>query len=210
MTVEQMLSQKIEQICGENESLRKEINELLDLKSQVDIKPVELCIEPDEVKKRYPIGSSMEILRCSAKFCFKSPYIWLVVKPSLANNLGGGALYETLEWCCDYMDSRENLPEDEVERNDTFVQMVIHILTLHMDAFTDIDFTFEIAEAIITRRTAFYERIAKQAQEIRQDTLEDIVANLAFEQQIEESIKSAGQEAKKKGKKNAKNNKPAN
>lgn len=201
-----MLSQKIEQICGENEKLRKEINELLDLKSQVDIKPVEICIEPDEVVKRYPIGSSMEILRCSTKFCFKSPYVWLVVKPSLANNLSGGALYETLEWCCDYMDSRENLPEDEVERNDTFVQMVVHLLTIPMDAFTDMDYTFELADAIITRRVAFYDRIAKQAQKVREDTMEDIVANLAFEQQIE----VAEQVAKKRGKKHAKNNKPAN
>ena len=76
--------------------------------SKKDIKPVELCIAVDDVVKRYPVTEAMEIVRCKTCFFFHSTGFFAVSRPTVANNLQGGALFETLRWYCDYMDEVEN------------------------------------------------------------------------------------------------------
>ena len=149
-----------------------------------EIKPVELCIESDDVVKRYPITEAIEIVRCKTSFFFHSTGFFVVSKPTLANNMQGGALFETLRWYCDYMDSRENCPQDEQEKFDTVAAMVANILSLPLDVFTDMDFMIDVADQILRMRNEYYERLQKEAAEPKQDSLEDELENVAFEGEV--------------------------
>ncbi|MBR3467086.1 MAG: hypothetical protein IKH15_07715 [Bacteroidales bacterium] len=167
-----------------------------------EIKPVELCIEADEVVKRYPITEALEIVRCRTSIYFHSTGFFVVSKPTLANNLKGGALFETLQWYCDYMDSREEYSEEDREKYDTFAAMVVNVLTLPLDVFTDIDFMLNVSEYILKRRNEYYERLNAVAAEPRQETLEDALENAAFEGEVlaqEQLVKELNEMGKKDG-----------
>lgn len=167
-----------------------------------EIKPVELCIEADDVVKRYPVTEAIEIVRCRTSIFFHSTGFFAVSKPTLANNLKGGALFETLEWYCDYMDSRDSYPEDQRDRYDTFAAMIVNILSLPLDIFTDVDFMLDVAEYILRRRNDYYEKLTRQASEERKETLEDAIENANFEGEIlaqQELLKEVGELAKIKG-----------
>lgn len=167
-----------------------------------EIKPVELCIEADEVVKRYPITEALEIVRCRTSIYFHSTGFFVVSNPTLANNLKGGALFETLQWYCDYMDSREEYSEEDREKYDTFAAMIVTLLTLPLDVFTDIDFMLDISEYILKRRNEYYERLNAEAAEPRQETLGDALENAAFEGEVlaqEQLVKELNEIGKKDG-----------
>lgn len=149
-----------------------------------EIKPVELCIECDDVVKRYPVTEAIEIVRCRAAIFFHSTGFFAVSKPTLANNMQGGALFETLRWYCDYMDSREKYAEDEREKYDAIAAMVVNILSLPLDVFTDMDFMIDVADQILRMRNEYYERLQKEAAELKPVTLEDALENTAFEGEV--------------------------
>ena len=154
------------------------------MSQEKEIKPVELCIESDEVVKRYPITEAMEIVRCRTSIFFHSTGFFVVSRPTLANNLMGGALFETLQWYCDYMDNRETYPAEEQEKYDTFASMVVMILTLPMDVFTDTDFMLDVADYILQKRNDYYSRLQEEAAQPRQETLQDALDNVAFEGEV--------------------------
>ena len=160
------------------------------------VEPVELCIEVKEVVKRYPITEAIEIVRCKTAIFFHSTCFWVVSKPTMANNLKGGALFEMLSWYCDYQDGRDSYTEEEREKYDTICAMIVNILTLPLDSFTDMDFFLDLANDILTRRNAFYERLAKEAEVVHEETLEDALENAAFEQEV--AIQEAAVEELKK------------
>lgn len=166
-----------------------------------EIKPIELCIESDEVVKRYPVTEAMEIVRCRTSIFFHSTGFFAVSKPTLANNLKGGALFETLQWYCDYMDSRDDYSEEDREKYDTFAAMIVTLLSLPLDIFTDIDFMLDTADYILQKRNEYYERLQEEAAEPRQDTLEDELENVAYEGEVlaqEAIFKELDELAKKK------------
>lgn len=149
-----------------------------------EIKPVELCIECDDVVKRYQVTDAMEIVRCRTSIFFHSTGLFVVSKPTLANNLQGGALFETLRWYCDYMESREQYTQDEQDKYDTIAAMVVNILSLPLDVFTDMDFMIDVADQILRLRNEYYERLQKEAAELKPETLEDALENSAFEGEV--------------------------
>lgn len=173
------------------------------------VAPVELCIECDDVIKRYPVSEAIEIVRCRTSIFLHSTCFWMVSKPTLANNLKGGALFEMLQWYCDYMDEREKYSDEDKEKFDTITAMMVNALTLPLDIFTDMDFMLDISDYILEKRSAYYGRLVKEASEEKPETLEDAMANLEFEASVlaEEALKSELSEMAKK--KNA-NNKRAN
>lgn len=168
-----------------------------------EINPVELCVEVSDVDKRYPITEAMEIVRCKDCIFFHSTGFFAVSKPTLANNLKGGALFETLRWYCDYQDSRDDYSAEEQERLDTVAAMVVNVLTLPLDVFTDTDLMLDISDYILRRRQEYYDRLSREASEPHAGTLDDAVENANFEGEVlaQESIigglkkKSAGEEA---------------
>lgn len=149
-----------------------------------EINPVELCIEADEVVKRYPITEAMEIVRCRTSIFFHSTGFFAVSKPTLANNLKGGALFETLQWYCDYMDGREDYSKEEQEKYDIFASLIVSVLTLPLDIFTDVDFMLDVANFITQKRNEYYDRITADASEEHPETLEDALENAAFEGEV--------------------------
>lgn len=166
-----------------------------------EIKPIELCIESDEVVKRYPVTEAMEIVRCRTSIFFHSTGLFVVSKPTLANNLKGGALFETLQWYCDYIDERENYSEEEKDKYDVFASMIINLLTLPLDIFTDIDFMLDVSEYVLRKRNEYYERLQAEASEVRPETLQDELENVAFEGEVlaqEALVKELDELAKEK------------
>lgn len=149
-----------------------------------EIKPVELCIEADEVVKRYPVTDAMEIVRCKTSIFFHSTGFFVVSKPTLANNMKGGALFETLRWYCDYMDTREEYSDEDREKYDVFAAMIVNLLTLPLDVFTNIDFMLDVSEYILKRRNDYYEVLNAEASQPREETLEDELENVAFEGEV--------------------------
>lgn len=184
-TINEMLEQKVAELCNGSEETKAKVEEILSLQRQIDIKPMEIHIEESEVRERYKITEAMEIIRCDTKICFHTPYFWVISKPSLANNLKGGALYETLEWLCDYKANRNEYSEEDRERYDTYVNVVVSLLALPLDVFTDMDFTLDIATDVMEKRAAYYERLTQKAKEIKKETLEEINENLQFEASLE-------------------------
>lgn len=146
---------------------------------------VEVCIEESEVVKRYPISEAVEIVRCRTAIFFHSTCFWVVSKPTLANNLKGGALFEMLSWYCDYQDNRDKYPEEERDGYDTFCAMISNILSLPLDVFTDTEFCLDIAQYIVKRRNEYYEKLIKEAAEEKPETLEDALANAEYEAEVE-------------------------
>ena len=141
------------------------------------VKPVELCIECDEVVKRYKVTEAMEIVRCKTSIFFHSTGFFAVSKPTLANNLKGGALFEMLQWYCDYMDSRDDYTPEEQEKYDTVCAMVVNILAQPLDIFTDMDLMLDISGYILKKRGEYYKRLVEESEKPRQDTLEDELKN---------------------------------
>lgn len=148
------------------------------------IRNVELCIENDEVVKRYPVTKAIEIVRCKTSIFFHSTGFFAVSKPTLANNLKGGALFEMLQWYCDYKDSRDEYTPEEQKRYDTICDMMVAIFTLPLDVFTNIDFMLDVADSILQKRREYYDRLAKEAEKPREETLEDVLENVAFEAEM--------------------------
>ena len=157
-----------------------------------EIKPVELCIECDEVVKRYKVTEAIEIVRCKTAIFLHATGFFVVSRPTLANNLKGGALFETLQWYCDYMDKRDEYNAEDQEAYDAYAAMIVNALTLPMDVFTDMDFCIAVSTDILHKRNEYYERLQKQAAEPHQETLEDALANAAFEGEV-----LAGEQIKK-------------
>lgn len=154
------------------------------MSQEKEIKPVELCIEADDVVKRYKVTEAIEIVRCRTSIFFHATGFFVVSKPTMANNLKGGALFETLQWYCDYMDTRDDYPEEERERYDASAAMVVNALTLPMDIFTDVEFMLDISEYILRKRNEYYERLWKESEEPKQETLEDAIENANFEGEV--------------------------
>lgn len=146
--------------------------------------PVELLIEEGDIVKRYKVTEAIEIVRCRTFIYLHATGFFVVSKPTLANNLHGGALFETLKWYCDYMDKRDEYNAEDQEQYDTICAMIINALTLPLDIFTNQDFMVDVSNEIIKKRNAYYERLQKEAAEPRKDTLEDELANIAFEAEV--------------------------
>lgn len=146
--------------------------------------PTELIIEESEVIKRYPVTEAIEIVRCRTAIFFHSTCFWVVSRPTMANNMKGGALFEQLQWYCDYQDNREEYPEDERWKYDVICEMMVNLFTLPLDVFTDADFFLDVSNRILEERNKFYDRLTKEAETPHEDTLEDALDNAAFEAQV--------------------------
>lgn len=181
---------KKEIVENPGDKLRDKLDELLLLQRQADVIPVELIIEEGSVVKRYPISEAMEIVRCKTAIFLHSTCFWVVSKPTLANNMRGGALYEMLDWYCDYMDSRDEYTDEERDTFDIVCTMIVNILSLPLDAFTDMNYCIDVAHHILTSRADYYNRIAdeatKESEENFGDALEDAV--LEAEEELREEL----------------------
>lgn len=145
---------------------------------------VEICIEESEVVKRYPVSEAVEIVRCRTAIFFHSTCFWVVSKPTLANNMKGGALFEMLSWYCDYQDERDSYPAEQQESYDTLCSVIAGILSLPLDVFTDINFCLDIADYITKRRNEYYEALIKEAEQEKPETLEDALADAEYEAEV--------------------------
>jgi hypothetical protein len=196
------LSQEIIAGAKNPDEAKKNIEELLLCQRQLDIVPVELQIDEASVVKRYPISGAIEIVRCKAAIFLHSTCFWLVSKPTLANNGRGGALYEMLEWYCDYQDYRQEYTEAEREKFDTICAMVVNILTLPMDAFTDMDYCVALAADILEKRTEYYNRLAEEAEKGSEETFEgavkdaEMAAELEFSEGLREEVRDLAEKDK--------------
>lgn len=155
--------------------------------------PVEVCIEQNEVVKRYPITEAIEIVRCRTAIFFHSTCFWAVSKPTIANNLKGGALFEMLEWYCDYQDQRDTYSEEDRLKYDTLCSVMVNIFTLPLDAFTDVNFCLDLGEAIVKLRNEYYERLIKESEQEKPETLEDALENAKYEAEVEMQEQLAGE-----------------
>lgn len=179
------------------------VDQILLEQAQLDVIPVELIVEEKSVVKRYPVTDAIEVVRCKTAIFLHATCFWVVSKPSLANNGRGGALYEMLDWYCDYMDDREEYDEEERERFDAISAAIINILTLPMDAFTDMDYCLAVATDILHQRTEYYNRLSEEAEKEHEETFEDAVedAAMAAEDEFNKELARELQDLAEKNKK---------
>lgn len=161
----------------------KLIDELIRLQKEYDVVPTEVDIPVDEVVKRYAVTDAWEIVRCKTAIFFHTNSFWIISRPTLANNLQGGALYEMLSWFCDYQDVRDSVTGDERVDYDTVCDMMCHIFSLPLDVFTDMDFCIDVATDILNRRKEYFARLEERMNTPHEDTVEDLSRNAAFEQE---------------------------
>lgn len=182
------LTQKLEALqtmVADKEGGKELLEEVLNLKSQADIKPVELEIRESDVIKRYPVTEAMEIVRCKTCIYFHSTGMFLVSKPTLANNMEGGALFEQLTWLCNFLDQRDEMPEGkDKEICDTVHSMIVNVLSMPLDIFTDDTFFLNVSTYILNARNIYYEYLNKVASEVKDETVEDMLQNQLFEQRV--------------------------
>ena len=161
---------------------------------EAEIEPIEVEVLTKDVEKRYNLGGSAEMIMCKTCIVYHQNGYYVVSKPTMANNLKGGALFEMLQWFCDWQDARdEETDEEKKERNDTLCMMIAHLLTVPCDAFTDVEFMVDIADYIINRRARYYESLVEKAKEEKPETLEDALDNLEFEAETAISEQIAGE-----------------
>ena len=110
-----------------------------------------------------------------------------------ANNMKGGALFEMLEWYCDYMDSLEDYTPEERENFDVVCTMIVNILTLPMDVFSDMNYCMDVAHDILTRRAAYYNKLADEAEKESEESVDSAIADAAFEAEQELGKELAGE-----------------
>ena len=159
-------------------------------------RPVELEILSDEVKARYEVSGALELVRCRTAIYLHCNGYWLVSRPTMANNGKGGALYEILSWYCDWMDRRKDATQAEKDTNDALCSMIVSLLTLPLDVFTDMDFMVGIAHEVITRRAEYYGRLASMP--LKEETEQDVAENEVFRNAIlaEEELKNRAKEGR--------------
>lgn len=160
---------------------------------------VELEISSDEVLARYEVSEAIELVRCRTAIFLHCNGYWLVSRPTMANNGKGGALYEMLSWYCEWIDRRKDATQTEKDTNDALSTIIVSLLTLPLDVFTDMDFMIGIAHEVITRRAEYYAKLASTP--LKKETEHDIVENEAFRKTVlaEEELKKRA----KKGRGNA-------
>lgn len=185
--VEAKVAEILEKAKGSD--IEKDLRELLTLKGQADIVPVELEIPVEEVVRRYPITDAWEIVRCKTCFFFHANSFYVVSKPTLANNGKGGALYEWLEMYCDYVDNKDDFTPDQREYRDILCQLTAQVLSLPLDIFTDMDYCVDVAMYITQKRTELFEKVLKEAEKPVVISPEDAVLNAEFEKVVEEESK---------------------
>lgn len=153
------------------------------------VEPVELEIPVKDVIARYAITEAIELVRCRTCIFLHCNGFWVVSRPTLANNGQGGALFEMLTMICDFLEAPERVKDDEQREDlEVLVTMVTNILTLPLDAFTDIEYLIDLSNSLLAIRAAYYDRLAKEASVEHEETVEDIVENERFAQ--EEAIRS--------------------
>ena len=145
-------------------------------------RPVEIEIASDEVKSRYEVSGAIELVRCRTAIYMHCNGYWLVSRPTMANNGKGGALYEMLSWYCGWMDRRKDATQAEKDTNDALATIIVSLLTLPLDVFTDMDFMTGIAHEVITRRSEYYGRLASMP--LKEETESDVVENEAFRKSV--------------------------
>lgn len=164
-----------------------ELDALLSLKGQCSVMETEVDVPCDDVIKRYKVSEAMEIVRCHSCIFFHSNSFWVVSRPTLANNMKGGALYEMLKWYCDFKDGigTDDWSKQDYDNAETLCGLIPQILSLPLDVFTDIGFCVNVGNRILDERLKYYERLTKQAEKLKPETEEDAVLNDAFAQGVE-------------------------
>lgn len=184
--IKKLIDDKFAEILGRHEddlNLKADIDRLLELKGQYDVVPTELELDVKDVVKRYPITDTWEIVRLKTAIAFHTPYYWAVAKPSMANNMQGGALFETLSWFCDYQDTRDEYSEEERKTNDTICLVIVNIMSNHIDVFSDTQYMMDLVDTILKNRNRVIDE-AKEQVENAEDTIEDEIRNAEFEAQV--------------------------
>lgn len=163
------------------------ISELLSLKGQIDVEPLELNVgkKIDDFK-----GETFEIVKTDRGIMYHE-YGGYTIYTTENNN----ALYTTL---ADYVDNKDTYFELEGEQKEIFelnMSAIAYCLAVPKFAFADVTFTYEMAEKVIKYLNKSYEEAMNadlQEETIEQDT-EFKNATLALDE-IKEQIKKEQEE----------------
>lgn len=147
----------------------------------------ELAIATEDIVGRHSVTEAIELVKTKTAIYLHSNGFWLVSKPTFANNMKGGALYEMLNIIFDWLEGKEEVNPEEKEFRETAITAAISTLLLPQDVFADFDFFIDIATYINKKRSELYKSIEAQSQEPTQETPESIALDKAFEDSVMEA-----------------------
>ena len=163
-------------------------NELLSLKGQLDVEPLEL-----NVGKRIDdfSGNAFEIVKTDRGIMYHE-FGGYTIFTTPANE----ALYVMLADYVDNKDEYKKLDGEEKEIFDLNLSVIAHCLTVPKYAFVDVDFTYDISEKIINFLKSSFEKAMNA--DLQEETIAEDEqfkqATLALED-IKEQIKKEQEEA---------------
>ena len=160
----------------------KMLQQLMKLKEQVDIEPMAIDLKEEDRIATYDF-KAFQIERYKKGIIFRTTGYRVVSFPLYNQDENGGALYSQLVSLCEMKDEYDNLNEQNRQLYEIVFNMVVSVLALPLDVFSDDDLLFGVATDIAKRKAAFYRRLASQP--LRDETEEDMIANDRFRQEVE-------------------------
>ena len=194
MADKQELKKKLDEVKAQLKTNSKDthfadtlISELLSLKGQIDVEPLELNVGKKIVDFK---GEAFEIVKTDRGIMYHE-YGGYTIYTTENNN----ALYTTLADYVDNKDIYDKLEGDEKEVHELNLSTIAFCLTVPKFAFNDVEFTYEMAEKVIKYLSKTYEEAMNA--ELQKETIEEDTefknATLALEE-IKEQIKKEQKE----------------
>lgn len=141
----------------------KLIDEVLSLKGQLSVEPLEL----DCGKKVKEVEGNTYRITLTSKGALYHEYGGYNVFVTPSNK----ALYETLEDVVEHADEYAKMEGEERDRIETYLSAMIYCLSLPKIAFSDADFTFDIATKCAEFTRTQYEKLMNEA--LKEETPEE-------------------------------------
>lgn len=144
-------------------------------------RPAEIEVPESEVVGRYPVTDAVEVVRCRKEMLLHVSNYWLVVRPGVADNMAGGSLYQALKWFCDSIDSPSDSEEGR-KTSEEYRSLMVTLLTLPLEMFGDVEYSVDLALAVLSEKRKYYGRLAKDAALIgaAPETEADAASNAEF------------------------------
>lgn len=131
------------------------INDILEIKSQLDIEPTEVHVETKDVIKEYYFGA-YRFTRTKNEIIFSTNGFKVIIKPWVAS------LYNVISYMLDLKDNESNITEEEKHVIEVLPTRLASILFFPTTVFLDDKYMMDCFEFITERSAEMVDKIMKK------------------------------------------------
>lgn len=134
------------------------INDILEIKSQLDVEPTEVHIETKDVIKEYNFGA-YRFTRTKNEIIFSTNGFKVIIKPWVAS------LYNVASYVLDLKDNENDLSDEEKNVLEVFPTRLASILFFPTTVFLDDEYMMDCFKFITERSAEMVDKIMKKQAE---------------------------------------------